>query len=64
MDTKRSQINYTVFCINEFVQKYNLEIKEAFQFLLEYKATEFLKERYDIEHTLSIEDALEDMLLI
>ena len=53
-----------MFCINEFVQKYNLEIKEAFQFLLEYKAIEFLKERYDIEHTLSIEDALEDMLLI
>lgn len=63
MDTK-SQINYTVFCINKFAQKCNLEIKEAFQFLLEYKAIEFLKERYDIEHTLSIEDALEDMLLI
>ncbi|MCM1188735.1 MAG: DUF3791 domain-containing protein [bacterium] len=41
-----------------------MTIKEAFCFLFEYKAIEFLKENYDIEHTLSLDDALNDMLII
>lgn len=34
------------------------------EFLYEYKAIEFLKEHYDIEHTLSFEDAVEDMMTV
>lgn len=64
MSEKRKQINYMVACVSEFAHKHDLKMKEAFQFLFEYKAIEFLKENYDIEHTLSLEDALEDMLLI
>lgn len=64
MSEERKQINYTVACVGEFAYKHNLELKAAFQFLFKYKAIEFLKENYDIEHTLSLEDALEDMLLI
>ncbi|MDD6431474.1 MAG: DUF3791 domain-containing protein, partial [Ruminococcus sp.] len=30
-------------------------------FLYDYKAIDFLKECYDIEHTLSFDDAIEDM---
>ena len=64
MSEERKQINYTVVCVNEFAHRHNLNIKEAFQFLLQYKAIEFLKENYDIEHTLSLDDALDDMLII
>lgn len=64
MSEERKQINYTVACVSEFACKHNLKVKEAFRFLYEYKAIEFLKENYDIEHTLSLEDALEDMLII
>ncbi len=64
MSEERKQINYVVACVSEFARKHNLEMKEAFQFLFEYKAIEFLKENYDIEHTLSFEDALEDLLMI
>ncbi|MCM1416489.1 MAG: DUF3791 domain-containing protein [bacterium] len=64
MSEQRKQINYTVACISEFASKHNLKVKEAFRFLFEHKAIEFLKENYDIEHTLSLEDALEDMLAI
>ncbi len=31
---------------------------------INYTAIEFLKENYDVEHTLSLEDALDDMLMI
>lgn len=64
MSEERKQINYTVFCVNEFANRHNLKIKEAFQFLFQYKAIEFLKENYEIEHTLSLDDALDDMLMI
>lgn len=64
MSEERKQINYTVICVSEFARKHNLITKEAFQFLFKYKAIEFLKENYDIEHTLPLEDALVDMRLI
>lgn len=64
MGEKRKQINYAVVCVNEFAHAHNLTVKEAFRFLFEYKAIEFLKENYDVEHTLPLEDALNDMLII
>ena len=33
----------------------------AFQFLYDHKAIAFLKDCYEIEHTLSFDDAVEDM---
>lgn len=64
MSEERKQINYAVACVSEFAYRHNLKIKDAFRFLFQYKAIEFLKEHYDIEHTLSLDDALEDMMLI
>lgn len=64
MSEERKQINYVVTCVSEFAHKHNFTMKEAFQFLFDYKAIAFLKENYDIEHTLSLEDALDDMLMI
>ena len=36
----------------------------AFHYLYDHKGIEFIKEHYDIEHTLSIDDAVEDLTLI
>lgn len=36
----------------------------AFQYLYKYKGIAFLSEFYDVEHTLSLDDALNDMALI
>ena len=64
MTETRKRINYTVACVSEFAKKYGIPPKEEFQFLYEHKAIEFLKEHYDIEHTLSFDDAVEDMMII
>ena len=61
MSELRKRINYTVACVSEFANKHDLTQKAAFQFLYDYKAIDFLKECYDIEHTLSFADAIEDM---
>lgn len=64
MSEERKQINYAVVCVSEFAKEHNLSAKKAFQFLFEHKAIEFLKENYDIEHTLSLDDVLNDLLEI
>ena len=64
MSEERKQINYAVICVSEFARRYNLKMKEAFQFLFQYKAIEFLKENYEIEHALPMDDAIEDMMII
>lgn len=60
----RKQINYIVVCINEFARKKSLHPRTACMYLYNYKGIDFLKENYDIEHTLSLEDALEDLEII
>lgn len=57
-------IDYIVVCINEFADHVGLNYKDAFNYLNKYKAIEFIKENYEIEHTLSLDDAIEDMIII
>ena len=56
-----NKISYAVACISNFANAHNLSKKEAFFYLYDNKAIDFLKEHYDIEHTLSLEDAVDDM---
>lgn len=60
----KKKINYTVVCVNEFANKFNIASKEAFIYLYDHKGIEFIKEHYDIEHTLSLDDAVEDITMV
>ncbi|WP_318696761.1 DUF3791 domain-containing protein [Treponema sp.] len=57
-------MNYLVACVSEFAHAFSMNTKDAFGYLYDYKAIVFLKENYDIEHTLSFYDAIEDMTAI
>lgn len=61
MSKQKRKIGFTVACVNESANKYDLSIKEAFQYLFRYKGIAFIKENYDIEHTLDFETILEDL---
>lgn len=63
-EIQKKQINYSVVCVNEFAIRHSLKVKDAFQYLYKFGGIKFLKENYDIEHTLSIEDALDDLAII
>ena len=63
-ETLRKQINYSVVCINEFAKRKSITVSEAFHYLSKYKGIAFLEENYEIEHTLSLEDALDDLEVI
>ena len=60
----QNQIRYTVACINEFANSKGLTKVQAFSYLLEHKALDFLTEFYDVEHTLSFDDALSDLTAV
>jgi hypothetical protein len=61
---KINTINYIVICIEEFAQRLNISRKDAFNFLEKFGGIKFLIDNYEIEHTLSLEDAIDDMITI
>lgn len=60
----KKQINYTVVCVNEFAGKKDIAVKSAFRYLYCHGGIAFLKENYEIEHTLSLDEAIEDLTII
>ncbi len=60
----RNKINYIVACVNEFARSNTISLKEAFLYLHTFKGIQFLDEHYDIEHTLSFDDVIEDLSII
>ena len=61
MSDKKKEIVLNVACINEFAQHYNLSIQEAFRYLFQFKGIAFIKENYEVEHTLDFETIIEDL---
>ena len=61
MSEKKKKIGFTVACINEFAQHYNLSIQEAFRYLFQFKGIAFIKENYEVEHTLDFGTIVEDL---
>ena len=64
MNEQKRKIWFTVACINEFASKHELSIKEAFQYLFQFKGIAFVKENYDVEHTLDFETILDDLEIV
>jgi hypothetical protein len=62
-DTK-NKIEFMVVCISEFARRYKLTLQQAFRYLNNWKGLAFLEEFYDVEHLLSIEDAVDDLTVV
>lgn len=60
----QNRINYTVMCISEFSQKYSLHPQKGYIYLKTYGGIAFLKDCYDAEHLLSIDDAVSDLTIL
>ncbi|MDE6715090.1 MAG: DUF3791 domain-containing protein [Muribaculaceae bacterium] len=57
-------IEYIVMAIGEFAKRNLLTIKEASNYLLRYKGIDFLEQCYSAEHTLSVNDWVEDITAV
>ena len=59
-----SYIPYIICCVSAFARRYRLSTAQSYAYLRRYSGIEFLIECYAAEHTLSIEDAVDDLTAI
>lgn len=64
MSEQKKRIGFTVACVNEFAHQYSLSVQEAFRYLFQFKGIDFIKENYEIEHTLDFDTIMEDLRLL
>lgn len=63
-EMSKYQIPYTNACIRAFGRRFNISTKQAFMYLHKYQGIAFLVDFYDIEHLQSIEDAVDDLIIL
>ena len=59
-----NRISYLVACVGAFAERHGLSNQSSYQYLRLYIGTDFLRDYYDIEHTFSIDEAVEDLTVI
>lgn len=59
-----NRLLYFFCCIGEFARKHSLSNADAYRFLSDFKGMDFIDHHYDVEHTQSIEDSVEDMMTV
>ena len=56
-----NKIEYVICCVGAFASRFNLSNAQAYAYLRRFTGIDFLLDYYAAEHTLSIEDAVEDL---
>ena len=56
-----AKAEYIVIFISEFARRFGLSALQAYRYLNRYKAIDFLDEQYNIAHTQSFEDMVQNM---
>lgn len=59
-----NRIEYVVCCVGAFASRFNLTNAQAYAYLRRFTGIDFLLDCYAAEHTLSIDDAVEDLIHI
>lgn len=57
-------LEYIVFIIGMFATKYSISNANAYQYIRKFKGLDFLLRHYDVEHTLSVDDAIDDIIIV
>ena len=63
-NTSRNRLQYYVLCVSAFADEKQLPQTDAFNYLYEHKGIDFIIDCYDAEHTLSLNDAVDDLTLV
>lgn len=57
-----NKIEYIVCCVGAFASRFNLTNEHAYAYLRRFCGIDFLIDCYAAEHTLSIDDAVDDLV--
>ena len=55
------RINYLVALITEFAAAHHISTSQAYEYLQKYKGLDFVEKYYDVEHTFSFDNTVEDL---
>ena len=55
------RIPYLNMIVRKFAERYSLTLQNAFEYLLKFGGMKYLIDFYEIEHTLPIEDTLDEL---
>lgn len=56
-----NRIEYVIACVGAFAQRYRLTNAQAYAYLRRFAGIDFLLDCYAAEHTLSIDNAVDDL---
>ena len=57
------KIAFIVAVVNEFAAAFSLNSQQAYRYLDRFKGIDFVDKFYNVEHTQSFEDVVEDLAL-
>lgn len=62
--TEKNKLDFTVALIAEFAATYKLKQKQALNYLNRFKGLQFLQKHYEVLHTQSFEDVIDDLVMV
>lgn len=57
------RLNYLIALVSEFAAAHHISAQQAYLYLRQFKGLDFADEFYDVEHTLSFDEAVEDLTI-
>lgn len=60
----KNRIEFIVVCVSEFARRFKLTNQQAYAYLRRFSGIDFLNDCYEVEHTQSIECAVEDLQVL
>lgn len=60
--TEKHKIEYLVALISDFAETYKIKQQQAFNYLKRFKALDFYERHYNVMHTQSFEDSIENLV--
>ena len=64
LEMSKYEIPFLTACIQAFGKRFSMTRQAAFRYLHKHKGLEFLIEFYDVEHLQSIDETIDDLLII
>lgn len=56
-----NKVEYIIAIISDFANTHSLSTMQAYRYLERFKGIDFIDKFYDVNHTLSFEDVIEDL---
>lgn len=60
----KNKIEYIVVCVSEFAKRFKLTNQQAYAYLRRFTGIDFLNDCYEVEHTQSIDSAVDDLQML